>query len=108
VTGARLGGFRGLAVFHPAFVSKVAAFLSLSRAFRGLAVFVHFFLYETCTFLDLAFDTHFGLPLYFFATVTRAAQTTRRALFCSPVPGGLLVLIPEEAAPLFRDNAAPL
>ena len=54
-------------------------------------MFVHFFLDETGAFLDFSFDAHFGLTLLFaLATVTRAEQTTRRALFCSTEPDGPL------------------
>jgi hypothetical protein len=85
MAGAWLGRFRRFAVFDPALVSQIAAFLRFALAFWRLAVFVHFFLDEACAFLDFTLDAHVGLLLRFDA-VKRVMREMRGQCFCSLQP----------------------
>jgi hypothetical protein len=85
VAGARLGRLWRLAIFDPAFVTQVAAFLSFLLTFRGFAVFVQLLFYETGTFLHFTFDAHGSLPFVCWNNSLERLQFLFRILRCAGI-----------------------
>src|SRR5665213_1828642 len=83
VAGAGLGRLGILAVFDPAFVAQITAFLRLALAFGRLAVLVHLFLDEPCTFLDFTLDAHGGLLFEVSPRLSVSGKPMRQEPICS-------------------------